>query len=600
MIKKVKIGCASGFWGDTDIAAPQLVNEGNINYLVFDYLAEVSMSILAGAKLKNSSHGYAKDFINHLGPLIKKIKEKNIKVISNAGGVNLEACRNALLEEAKKEAVDLKIIILEGDDLLHLEKDLRSSNIKEIDTNELLPENLLSVNAYLGAPGIKAALELDADIVITGRCVDSALVLGPLMYEFDWRVDDYDLLASGSLAGHIIECGAQCTGGNFTDWESVERFDNIGFPIIEVEKNGNFIVTKPKNTGGVVNFGTVSEQFLYEIGNPSSYLLPDVICDFTNVSIKDKGNDVVSVKGVKGNRPSNFYKVSATYQDGFKTVATLVIGGPKAVKKAYSVGNSILKRTKDMFLEKNFSAYKDINVSVIGSENINDYNNLNGSNEVVLRVAARHEKKEALIILSREIAQAATGMAPGIMNYLGGRPSISPSINLFSFMLDKKKVKCRIDFNKTLESVEIAISDKLNISSNTTPAKLGGDTSDYSFETRLINLAYARSGDKGNHVNVGIIAREPEYFSYIKKSLTTEKISSFFKNCTEKSVVCWELPKINGLNFLVKNSLGGGGMSSLLLDPQGKAYAQYILNAKIAIPELIYSKIAKDNFRSIK
>lgn len=592
MIKKVKIGCASGFWGDTDIAAPQLVNNGNIDYLVFDYLAEVSMSILAGSKLKNSNSGYAKDFIKHLGPLIKKIKQKNIRVISNAGGVNLKACRKALLEEAKKENIDLKIVIVEGDNLLNTEKDLRSNNIKEMDTKKHLPENLLSINAYLGAPGIKAALELDADIVITGRCVDSALVLGPLMYEFGWQVDDYDLLASGSLAGHIIECGAQCTGGNFTDWETIKRFDNIGFPIIEVKENGNFIVTKPKGTGGVVNFGTVAEQLLYEIGNPSSYLLPDVICDFTKVTIEDKGNDVVLVKGVKGNKPSNLYKVSATYQDGFKTVATLVIGGPKAVKKAYTVGHSILKRTEDIFLQQNFSGYKDKNISVIGSEDIHDHENFNGSSEVVLRIAARHEKKEALIILSREIAQAATGMAPGVMNYLGGRPSISPSINLFSFMLEKNKVHCKINFNKTYKSVDIAPIYKFKMPSNLAPVKLGGDTSNCSFETRLINLAYARSGDKGNHVNVGIIAREPEYFAYIKKSLTIDKLSSFFKNGTKKSIVCWELPKIYGLNFLVKNSLGGGGMSSLLLDPQGKAYAQYILNAKIAVPKSIYSKLA--------
>ena len=591
MIKKVKIGCASGFWGDTGIAAPQLVNKGDIDYLVFDYLAEVSMSILAGAKLKNSNYGYAKDFINHIGPLIKKIKQKNIKVISNAGGVNLKACRNALLKEAKKESIDLKIIILEGDNLLDIEKDLRSMNIKEIDSNKPFPENLLSINAYLGAPGIKAALELDADIVITGRCVDSALVLGPLMYEFGWKVDDYDLLASGSLAGHIIECGAQCTGGNFTDWELVKRFDNIGFPIIEVEKNGDFIVTKPKNTGGIVNFGTVAEQLLYELGNPSSYLLPDVICDFTMVTIKDKANDTVLVSGAKGYEPSNSYKVSATYQDGFKTVATLVIGGPKAVKKAYSVGHAILKRTEGIFLEQNFSGYKDKNISVIGSEDIHDHDNFRGSSEVVLRVAVRHEKKEALIILSREIAQAATGMAPGIMNYLGGRPSISPSINLFSFLLDKNQVQCQINLNQTYRLVEIGLINNFKMPSSTIPVRLGGDTSDYSFETRLINLAYARSGDKGDHVNVGIIARKPEYFSYIKKSLTIDKLSSFFKNGTKISIVCWELPKINGLNFLVKNSLGGGGMSSLLLDPQGKAYAQYILNVKIAVPESIYSKV---------
>jgi Protein of unknown function (DUF1446). len=222
-------------------------------------------------------------------------------------------------------------------------------SIKEIDTGKPLPKNLLSINAYLGAPGIKRALDQGADIVITGRCVDSALALGPLMYEFNWEENEYDLLASGSLAGHIIECGAQSTGGNFTDWEMIDNFEDIGFPIVEVEKNGEFIVTKPKGTGGIVNFGTVAEQLLYEIGDPGAYILPDVICDFTNVNINNLGNDVVHVSGAKGYPATASYKVSATYHDGYKSIATLVVGGQKAVKKAYSIGNSILKRTNMLF-----------------------------------------------------------------------------------------------------------------------------------------------------------------------------------------------------------------------------------------------------------
>ena len=224
--KKVKIGCASGFWGDTSTAAKQLVDDNNIDYLVFDFLAEVTMSILAGSKLKNPDLGYATDFVTQLSPLLKDIHTKGIKIISNAGGINLEACRSMLVEEAKKAGADLKIAIVFGDDLINDVDKLKKLNLKEIDTNEPLPENILSINAYLGAPGITAALKDGADIVITGRCVDSAMVLGPLMHEFNWKHDDYDYLANGSLAGHIIECGAQCTGGNFTDWEEIKGFDN--------------------------------------------------------------------------------------------------------------------------------------------------------------------------------------------------------------------------------------------------------------------------------------------------------------------------------------------------------------------------------------
>ena len=235
-------------------------------------------------------------------------------------------CIRDRLKIAKENDLEFQIAIVEGDNILDKQEDLRSLQVKEIDSGDLLPENILSVNAYLGVAGIIKALELGADIIITGRCVDSAVVLAPLMHEFQWKFNDYDLLASGSLAGHIIECGAQCTGGNFTDWRDINNFENMGFPIVEVLANGDFSVVKPDNTGGLINRGTVAEQFLYEIGDPGSYLLPDVVCDFTGVKIEDIGENCVFVSGAKGYPPADTYKVSATYKDGYKVVATVVIG----------------------------------------------------------------------------------------------------------------------------------------------------------------------------------------------------------------------------------------------------------------------------------
>ena len=591
MNKKIRIGCASGFWGDTDIAAPQIVEKGDVDYLVFDYLSEVTMSILAGAKLKNSNDGYAKDFINHIVPIFKKIKQKKIKVISNAGGVNLDACKKALINEAEQKNINLKIATVVGDDLIDYQDKLSKMNVIEMDSEEFLPENLLSINVYLGANPIKRALDLGADIVLTGRCVDSALALGPLMHEFKWGANELDLLASGCLVGHIIECGAQVTGGNFTDWESVNNFENIGFPVVEVEQNGDFIVTKPKGTGGIVNFGTVAEQLLYEIGDPKAYILPDVICDFTEVEITDLGKDRVHVTGAKGYAAPLSYKVSATYHSGFKSVATLVIGGQKAVKKAYSIGNSILKRVEHLFEKNNFSSFKKINLSVIGSNDINDLRVTSGSNEVVMRLAVAHEDKEALTIFSREIAQATTGMAPGVINYLGGRPPISPLIKLYSFLINKKNINCSVNFGSTKEKISFYFGEQYEPVLRSDFAILGGLAKSLDFEVPLIKLAYARSGDKGNHVNIGVIARKPDYFSFIKDSLNMDIIAEQLKNIPKDSILCWELPKIFGLNFLLKNCLNGGGMSSLSLDPQGKGYAQNFLNIKISVSESVYNEV---------
>ena len=592
--KTVKIGCASAFWGDTSSAAPQLVYSESIDYLVFDYLAEVTMSILAGAKMKNPDLGYATDFIKHIGPLLSDIKKQGIKVISNAGGINLKSCRNAVLEEAKKAGIKLNIAIVEGDNLISQENSLRELPVKELETDKAMPEEIISINAYLGAAGVRHALELGADMVITGRCVDSAVVLGPLMHEFDWEYNEYDKLATGSLAGHIIECGAQCTGGNFTDWHLVNNFDNMGFPIVEVSSDGSFIVTKPEGTGGIVSFGTVAEQFLYEIGNPGSYLLPDVICDFTNVHIEEVDHEKVLVKGAKGFAPTNTYKVSATYWHGYRITIAVIICGINAPKKAQVTADAIIKKTKRIFSENGLDDYLDTNISMIGTETTYGNNGTKAEpREVLLRIIATHKQKDALILLSKELAQASTGMTPGFINMFGGRPTVSSSIRLFSFLIPKDQIITTVDIHDKRYEVETYTSKSNQMETNTKISGLSYDIDITDAEVALINLAYARSGDKGDHCNIGVIARKAEYFTYIRKALSIEIVAKYFAHVLKGEIERWDVPGINGLNFLLKNSLGGGGMASLNIDPQGKAYAQQLLDIMIPVPSRIAEEVNK-------
>ena len=583
--KKVRIGCASAFWGDTSTAAKQLVEKGNLNYLVFDFLAEVTMSILAGAKKKDPQKGYASDFITQISPLLEMIKEDGVKVLSNAGGINPIACKAMMKDAVEKAGIDMEIAIVTGDDLTPELQNLKKLGITEMESDSSIPDSCLSINAYLGAPAIAQALGQGADIVITGRCVDSALVLAPLMHEFDWKDSDYDLLASGSLAGHIIECGAQCTGGNFTDWKDIEGYHDMGFPIVEVEQNGDFIVSKPNATGGMVTFGTVAEQFLYEIGDPAEYMLPDVVCDFKNVTIKDLGKDRVLVSGASGSSPTDQYKVSATYMNGYRVAGTLVIGGKNAKEKGTRIANAIIKKVEQLLMDNNFGPFEKTSFDLIGTDSIyGPKNSKSESREIVLRLMATHKRKDALMILSREMAQAATGMAAGVMNYLGGRPPISSSIHLFSFLLPKDQLTIEIHSNKKTTPIIIATGG-----GHVPKKECGRVTPDTSIIEKittsvpLIKIAFARSGDKGDHANIGVIARRPEFLPYIQNELSSDAVAKYFSHVLDGEVFSWDVPGINGLNFLLKNSLGGGGMASLNIDPQGKAYAQQLLEYEIPI-----------------
>jgi hypothetical protein len=330
----VRIGCGAGFWGDTETAAPQLLRGGRLDYLVFDYLAEITMSILAGHRLRRPDGGHAHDFVTRvMRACLTDAMQRGVKVVTNAGGVNPHASRQALAALAREQGVEPRIALVLGDDLMAEQATLRAAGVRELDLGSALPDNVLTMNAYLGAQPIARALAEGADIVITGRVADSALVLGPLLHEHGWAHDDYDKLAAGSLAGHIVECGAQATGGLITDWQQVGGYDDIGFPIVDCAADGSFVLEKPPGTGGLVTPAVVYEQLLYEIGDPRAYLLPDVVCDFSDVVAESLDENRVRVRGARGLPPPAQYKVSATYPDGFKTTAGFLLAGEQAVAK---------------------------------------------------------------------------------------------------------------------------------------------------------------------------------------------------------------------------------------------------------------------------
>ena len=587
MDRPVRIGGASGFWGDSSVGAPQLVQHGNVDFLVFDYLAELTMSILAAARAKNPQLGYATDFVQvTMQAILREVAAKGIRVISNAGGVNPQACADALQALASEQGISLKIAVVTGDDVLPMVPALREQDVRELQSGEPLPHRLLTANAYLGALPIRAALDAGAQVVITGRCVDSAVTLGALMHAFDWRPDDYDRLAQGSLAGHVIECGCQATGGLHTDWESVPDWPHIGYPVIECDADGSFVVGKPQGTGGLVTTAVIAEQVLYEIGDPRRYLLPDVTCDFSEVRLEQLGEHRVRVTGARGLAPGPHYKVSATFLDGYRCTAQLTIVGIDAARKAQRTGEAILQRTRELLAQRRWLPFTRTHIEVLGSEQANygPHARTAEVREAVLQVAVMHPQKEALELFAREIAPAGTSWSPGTTG-AGGRPSPAPAIRQFAFLLDKTRVAPQVRIDCELRTVAVPSGQApVPPPPAVLPAAVDGVTQAGAVEVPLVRLAYARSGDKGNHSNIGVIARRPEWLPLLRAQLTEARVKSWLGHLVAGEVRRFDLPGLHAMNFLCTDALDGGGMASLRNDPLGKGMAQILLSLPVRVP----------------
>ena len=595
MKSSIKIGGATGFWGETDLAMAQFLSEGDLDYIVFDYLAEITMSILARARSNDETLGYATDFVTAMvQPNLQAIADSGVKLISNAGGVNPQACAQAITKCIDEAGLNLKVAVIVGDDLLPRVTELSAGRAREMFSHEAMPapDKIASANAYIGAFPVAEALLNGADIVITGRCVDSAVTLGACIHAFGWTPDELDRLAAGSLVGHLIECGPQVTGGNYTDWEAVaESLVEVGYPIAKVSMDGEAVITKPANTGGTVSRGTVGEQLLYEIDDPMHYALPDVICDFSCVELQQIGQDQVQVSGAKGRGVPTDYKVSMTWADGWRAGTILWYLGRKAAEKARFFAEEVRKRAEQKLTARGISGFDDVTVEIVGDESHwGEAAQYTRSREVAVKIACRHQDKRAVALLLREVSGAALGAPPGLAFFAGTRAKPSPVIRLFSIKVPKTSVALSlIDDRGTSKLPQIPEPSTLFTPAEPTDIPSVGLQADDNLTTvPLERLAWGRSGDKGDKANIGIMARHEAYLPWIARVLTSDYVATRFAHfMTSPSINRYYLPGLPGLNFVLHNALGGGGVASLRNDPQAKSFAQILLDTPIAIPENI-------------
>jgi hypothetical protein len=440
----IRIANGQGFWGDWLEAPVRLVEQGPIDYLILDYLAEVTMSIVQKQKQADPTLGYARDFPPLIGRIASKMKERRVRVVANAGGVNPVACAR----EVKRLAPELKVAVVLGDDVYDRVDDFlaRGLELKNLDTGEplaVIRGQISSANAYIGAFPLAEALATGADVVIAGRSTDTALALGPMVHEFGWRADQFDLLAAGTIAGHIVECGAQCTGGNcIADWQTIPDFANIGYPIIEAEPDGSFVITKHHGTGGRVSLETVKEQLLYELGDPQNYITPDCVADFTSVRLAEDGPDRVRVSGIKGRPATPFLKVSVSYLYGFKALGTIVYSWPDALEKAKAADAIVRARLAALGLtfEEIYSEYFGANACHGQAAPVNAQ-----PAEVMLRVGVRGKDKKAVDRFTRELIPLVLNGPPTGTGYGDGRPSVREVVAYWPALIPREEIQTRVE-----------------------------------------------------------------------------------------------------------------------------------------------------------
>jgi hypothetical protein len=581
---RIVIANCGGFWGDDPTAARRQVEGGPIDYLVMDYLAEVTMAILQKQRANDSERGFATDFLVQLRDVLPACAEKGIRVISNAGGVNPQACAAAVERLAAELGIADKVCVgvVVGDDIYGRLDDI-DEPLAHMDTGAPLStvrDEVLSANVYLGAAPVAKALDMGATVVITGRVTDTGVTLAPMIHEFGWADDDWDKMAAGIVAGHIIECGTQCTGGNFTDWECVPSFDNMGYPLVDVNADGTFAVTKHPNTGGMVTVHTVSEQLLYEMGAPS-YIAPDCVAHFDSIRLEQTGPDRVGISGIRGGRAPEMLKVSISFQQGYRAFGRLMVSGPDAVKKARKVSDVFWTAAGGRDL------YEDTITQLVGHDSCHPPVAGDGDPpEVLLQVAARDRDRSKLRkYFAPQLVPRVLATIPGI-TYLAdqGRPRPSGVVGYWPALISREHVPVEVTVGSETVKLSSAAPESEPVDPSFETSVAGtADLSGRSVVVPLSRLCLARSGDKGDTCNVGVIGRSASIYVWMLEHLTEEFVKDRFEGIVHGSVERFRVPNLLGLNFLLHESLGGGGTLSLLLDAQGKTYAQYLLAAEVEV-----------------
>jgi len=591
MRRTIRIGNAGGYWGDDPGALRRQLEGGPLDYVTIDYLAEITMSILQAQRAQRPELGYAVDFLDQLRDCLPLIAARGVTVITNAGGINPLGLGRRIRELAAELGLAVKVGVVDGDDIVGRLDELRAAgegfaNLETGDDFASVRARVTAANVYFGAEPVVAALQAGCRIVVTGRVTDTGITLAPMIHEFGWAADDWDRLAAGIVAGHIIECGTQATGGNLTDWHEVPDLAGIGFPIIEMGDDGVFAVTKHKGTGGLVNLKTVKEQLVYEMGDPTAYISPDVIARFDTVELAEVGRNRVRVSGARGlPRPPRF-KVSMAYDDGWKALGQLLVSGPAAVAKAEAAARVFWKRLRH--------DYEATHTSVVGGGSIWPRTLRAGEpNEVLLRLGVRdHDrgKVEAFgVQLPALILSGPSGLA-----VTGGRPKPQRVVAYWPALLQRSSVAARVtalapDGGEEIRTIRF--TDEV-VPAPTAAAERPRRPRVRAWPRRtrrvqLRDLAYARSGDKGDTCNVGVLARSPEIYDWLRATLTSAVVKRFFRGIVRGKVVRYEADNLLALNFLLHETLGGGGTVSLLLDPQGKTLSQALLELEVDAPVTI-------------
>ncbi len=614
----VRIGNAGGYWGDDPQAMERQLDGGELDYITSDFLAEVTMGILMKEKLRDGRLGYVHDFLDQLEPLLGALARRGVRIVTNAGGLAPGTLAEKIAQAVRRRGLALTVACVEGDDLTGRVDELypdqeRFANLETGEELAAVRERLLSANAYFGIPGILDALRGGAHIVITGRVGDPAVALAPMVHELGWALDDWDRLAAGVAAGHIIECGGQATGGNFTDWERVPSWSRLGFPIVEMRRDGSFLIRKHPGSGGLLDCATVAEQVVYELGDPRNYVSPDVVADLSGIRLEDRPEGVL-VRGIRGRPPTSRLKVSMSYADGWRACGSILVGGRNLGRKA-AIFEQILRERVGSPPPRRLQA------ELLGGTGPSDPD---GYGTALLQFCAWDGQPSAVERFSRAISTLILS-GPAGAAVTGGRPRPQQVVAYWPALIDKKRLSCRVRLLAPGGRVE----EHDGLPPAFFPAGIGEDGARESAaagagagasppgdahggglnrtagpqhpaptsppagrrKVRLAELCLARSGDKGDTATIGVVARGPEAYRFLKASLTAAAVRRLFADVCRGEVVRYELDGILALNFLLHRALDGGGARSLRADAQGKLLAQRLLEERIPVDERTFARL---------